>query len=172
MLPQIKRILYATDLSPDSSYVLRYAVNSTKMHGAKMVILHVMEVLPPSYKALVEPYLDHDMLRRVSDEKNFYARNAIEKSIQKVQEKEVKQDFNIHEIVDTIELAEGFPADVILKKADELNCDAIIMGMHGKGFLKHSYFGSNCKRVLRRARKPVFIIPLPENESEANFDDE
>ncbi len=30
--------------------------------------------------------------------------------------------------VESTELCEGFPAEMILRKADELNCDAIIMG--------------------------------------------
>jgi hypothetical protein len=28
------------------------------------------------------------------------------------------------------------------------------------------------KRVLRRSRKPVFIIPLPKGETETSFDDD
>ena len=42
---------------------------------------------------------------------------------------------------------------------------------HGKGFLRHSYFGSTAKKVLRRVRKPVFIIPLPEGETDVTFYD-
>ena len=67
-------------------------------------------------------------------------------------------------IFDSFEVVEGYPADEILKKADEFHCDTIIMGVHSKGFLKHSYFGSTSKKVLRRARKPVYIIPLPEKK--------
>jgi hypothetical protein len=42
MLPQIKRILYATDLSDNSAFVFRYAINSAKHHDAGMTILHVL----------------------------------------------------------------------------------------------------------------------------------
>jgi nucleotide-binding universal stress UspA family protein len=48
--------------------------------------------------------------------------------------------------------------------ADELNCDMIIMGTHAKGFIAHTFLGSTAKRVLRRTRKPVFIIPMPKGE--------
>ena len=43
MIPQIKRILYATDLSDNSAYVFRYAINSAKKHDAGIIILHVLE---------------------------------------------------------------------------------------------------------------------------------
>jgi nucleotide-binding universal stress UspA family protein len=42
----------------------------------------------------------------------------------------------------------------------------IILGNHGKGFLKQIFLGSVSRGVLDRTRKPVFIIPLP-LESEA-----
>ena len=74
-------------------------------------------------------------------------------------------------IVDSIEVVQGYPADEILEKADELNCDVIFMGTHGKGFLKHSYFGSAAKKVLRRTRKPVFIVPLPEGKTDITIPD-
>jgi nucleotide-binding universal stress UspA family protein len=73
--------------------------------------------------------------------------------------------------VKSIEVCEGFPAEVILSKADKLNCDAIVMGTHGKGIIANTFLGSTSKRVLRRTRKPVFIIPLPKGELDITFHD-
>jgi nucleotide-binding universal stress UspA family protein len=55
---------------------------------------------------------------------------------------------------------------MILRKADELNCDAIVLGTHGKGFIRNTFLGSTSKKVLRRTRKPVFVIPLPKEETD------
>jgi len=63
--------------------------------------------------------------------------------------------------VTEIEVKEGYPAEVILRTAEDENCDVIIMGSHGKGILTHTFLGSVAERVLRRSRKPVFIIPFP-----------
>jgi nucleotide-binding universal stress UspA family protein len=41
----------------------------------------------------------------------------------------------------------------------------IILGTHGKGFLKQTFLGSVARSVLDRAKKPVFIIPLPHEEN-------
>jgi hypothetical protein len=43
MIPKIKNILYATDLSKNSAYAFRYAINSAEHHGANIHILHVWE---------------------------------------------------------------------------------------------------------------------------------
>src|SRR4030067_1568306 len=46
MIPQIKKILFATDLSKNSAYAFYYAVHMAKRDEAKIVILHAVEPLP------------------------------------------------------------------------------------------------------------------------------
>ena len=46
MTPQIKKILYATDLSKNSSYAFLYAIDMAKKHDARIVILHAVEPIP------------------------------------------------------------------------------------------------------------------------------
>jgi len=43
------------------------------------------------------------------------------------------------------------------------------MGTHGKGIMRHAFLGSVTKKVLRRVRKPVFIIPLQKGEKDITF---
>ena len=52
MIPQIKKILYATDLSKNSSYAFLYATDMAKRHDATIVILHALE----SFPAYVDAY--------------------------------------------------------------------------------------------------------------------
>jgi nucleotide-binding universal stress UspA family protein len=54
--------------------------------------------------------------------------------------------------------------DEILNTADREECDVIVLGTHGKGWLKHTFLGSVAGSVLERTRKPVFIIPLPSGQ--------
>ena len=46
MIPHIKKILYATDLSKNSSYAFFYAIDIAKKHDARIVILHAIEPIP------------------------------------------------------------------------------------------------------------------------------
>jgi nucleotide-binding universal stress UspA family protein len=72
------------------------------------------------------------------------------------------------ELVSKILVPVGHPVEEILKVADDEGCDAIVLGTHGKGFLKQTFLGSVASSVLHRTRKPVFIVPLPSEKT--NFD--
>ena len=63
----------------------------------------------------------------------------------------------------------GHPVEEILKTADDEGCDAIILGTHGKGFLKQTFLGSVAGSVLERSRKPVFVIPLPSGKTNIDW---
>ena len=54
MLPAIKTILYATDLSQGSPYIFRYALTLARQHQAKIVVVHAIEPLTPFGQSLVE----------------------------------------------------------------------------------------------------------------------
>jgi nucleotide-binding universal stress UspA family protein len=172
MIPKIKKILYATDLSPNSGYVLRYAINSAKHHGAKLVVLHAIEDLPATAKTLVEPYLNPEISKKMFEEKVEYAQKRILDRLKKVCKKELNSSPISEGIFESIEVVEGYPADEILNKADQFDCDVIIMGTHSKGILEHAYFGSTSKKVLRRVRKPVFVIPVPKGKTDITVNEE
>ena len=136
MTQDIKRILYATDLSDNSAYAFGYAVNLAKKYDAEIIVLHV-----------IDKFMD------ISVE----IKNRLKKSI----DSKGADDPESAGKVASIEISHGYPADEIIKLADDLHCDLIVMGTHGKGIVSQAFFGSVAKRVLRRVRKPVFIIPLP-----------
>jgi len=171
MIPEIRKILYATDLSANSAYAFRYAINSAKHHDAQLVILHVLEQLSSGARALVGAYIGEEEQEKTLKENITFTMDRIKKRLKTFCETELKGDPDCADRVESIEVCEGFPAEEILKKANELSCDAIIMGTHGKGIIRHAFLGNTTKRVLRRVRKPVFIIPLPEGETDITFHD-
>ena len=116
-------------------------------------------------------YLDDDETEQIAEEKIAYAKELILKRLQTLCKKELNSDPEAEDVIESIEVVGGYPADEILSKADEFNCDVIFMGTHGKGFLKHAYFGSTSKKVLRRTQKPVFIVPLPLGDTDITFHD-
>ena len=171
MIPEIKKILYATDLSENSAYAFRYAINSALKHDAGIIILHVFELGSATKQSVLNLYLDDDTREETFNENVSHAIDRIRKRLQGICDKEFNGDIKYADSVESIEVCEGFPAEEILKKADEFDCDAIVMGTHGKGLISHAFLGSISKRVLRRTRKPVFIIPLPKGESDITFHD-
>jgi nucleotide-binding universal stress UspA family protein len=58
----------------------------------------------------------------------------------------------------------GHPADEILTQAEKRNCDLIVMGTQGHGILEDALLGSTARRVVRRSKKPVLVVRLPEED--------
>ena len=172
MIPKIQRLLYATDLSPNSAYAFRYAINSAMKHDAKIIILHVFESPSPAVRVQMEFYLDNEQRIKIFDERVNCTLDRIKKRLSAFSDKELKDYPKAEDRIESIQVCEGFPADLILEKADELKCDAIVMGTHGKGIIANAFLGSIAKRVLRRTRKPVFIIPLPRGETDITVHDD
>ena len=166
MIPQIKKILYATDLSKNSSYAFLYATDMAKRHDANIVILHAVESVPA--------YI------------NAYA--GITVNIEQRQRGEIAEDIKRHlqefckkteaqigppcvALVSKILVPRGHPPEEILNAANEEGCDVIVLGTHGKGFLAHTFLGSVSSAVLHRTRKPVFIIPLPSEKAGTDWNE-
>lgn len=166
MIPKIQNVLYATDLSKNSAYAFRYAVNTARKHDAKIQILHVIEPISPQAKAHVLMFIDEEKLDQLHQDVKENLRRRIEERLKQFAERELKDDPETLKRVVGIHLVEGDPATQILNKTDELGCDTIIMGTHGKGAISHAFLGSVSEKVLRRIRKPVYIIPLPEGETD------
>jgi nucleotide-binding universal stress UspA family protein len=78
MIPQIKRILCTTDLSDNSAYVFRYGINSAKKHDAGIIILHVLEPLSATTRALTQSYLNEEQETKISAEKIAYAKDRVQ----------------------------------------------------------------------------------------------
>ncbi len=56
-----------------------------------------------------------------------------------------------------IEIKIGTPAKDIVQKGEEENVDLILIGSHGKGFIKRILLGSTTFDVIRLSKKPVLV---------------
>jgi len=156
MIPQIKKILFATDLSKNSAYAFYYAVHMAKRDNAEIVILHAVEPLPP-------------MLISFKDFEQKVAKDRWEETVKKFKERiqdisakvDARTGISSVDLISNILIRLGHPVEEILKAVDEEGCDVIVLGTHGKGFLEQTFLGSVSSSILHRTRKPVFIVPLP-----------
>lgn len=165
MIPKIKKILYATDLSKNSSYAFLYAIDMAKKHDAKIIILHAVEPTPAYaevYGAMTDEFKKKQLEEMIE---------SMKKHLQGFCNKaEAQIGSPCVELVSKILVPVGHPPETILNAADEEGCDSIVLGTHGKGFLSHTFLGSVSKAVLHRTRKPVFIIPLPSEKTALDWD--
>jgi nucleotide-binding universal stress UspA family protein len=118
MIPQIKKILYATDLSKNSSYAFLFATDIARRHDAKIVILHVFEPTP----AYVEVYSDmtDEMKRKQREETLKELKKHLQGFCRKV---EAQIGPPCIELVSKILVSVGHPPEEILNTANEEGCD-------------------------------------------------
>ena len=156
MIPEIKKILFPTDLSKNSAYAYYYAVHMARRDEAKIVILHAVEPIPRMLVSF------EDFEHRVAKDR---WEDTVKKFKERIQDISVKVDartgISSVDLISNILVRLGHPVEEILKAVDEEACDVIVLGTHGKGFLEQTLLGSVSNSVLVRTRKPVFIVPLP-----------
>ena len=165
MIPQIKKILYGTDLTKNSSYAFYFATDLARTYNARIIILHSFEPIPPSL--YVDPAFNDffEVFRREQNQKEIDVAK-IKDLLQKFcQNTESRIGVPCVDLVSEVIVKEGYPVEEILNTADTKGCDVIVLGSHGKGWLKQAFLGSTASSVLERTRKPVYIIPLPSKRS-------
>ncbi len=156
MISQIKKILFATDLSKNSAYAFYHAIHMAKRDEAKIILLHAIEPFPDMLVAF------EDFVDKVAKDRSEDAAKKIRDRLQEFSEKvDAQMGISSVEFVSKTLIRAGDPVEEILKAADEEGCDVIVVGAHGKGFLEQTLLGSVSNSVLLRTRKPVFVVPLP-----------
>jgi len=165
MTLEIKKILYGTDLSKNSSFAFFYATDMARRHNAKIVMLHAIEPIP-AYAAAYTGITD-ELKRKQQEETVEEIRTRLGDFCRKAEAEIGPPCFDL---VSKILVPRGHPPEEILNAADKEGCDMIVLGTHGKGFLAHTFLGSVSSAVLNRTQKPVFIIPLPSEKTTLDWD--
>ena len=142
MLP-IHTVLHPTDFTVHSDYAFQMACALARDYEAKLVILHVhpMPAVPVGNGGLLPVPLD-------------VPRERLHAELQEVSPPDPRI------AVERI-LVEGDPAFEILRAADTLNADLIVMGTHGRGGLSRMLMGSVADTVTRKAGCPVLTVRTP-----------
>ena len=171
----VKKILYATDLSENARYAFAYAVSLADLYKASITFIHVLSEIPDLLDKNVIGYISEERWEEIKSQNVDEAREAIiGKRRDHLAIKDALHQFseNVKEshegkgfVTDDIVVVRGNPVEQILKQADEKNCDLIVMGTHGQGTLADVMMGSTARRVLRRSKKPVLVVRLPEEKS-------
>lgn len=167
---KIKKILYATDLSANARYAFAYAVSLANLYGATILILHVLTEIP-NLDSAIQAYIDADKWNEIKERNlkeikdtlagkkrgNVAIREALDQFYEDV--KNLSQEpFEADEIM----VKRGNAVDIILEQSIKRDCDLIVMGTYGHGILSNVMMGSTTTKVLRRSKKPVLVVRLPE----------
>lgn len=164
MKPTVTHILFTTDLSKNSTYALTHAASMAKVTGAKLHVLHVVEPLSEDARVTIQMFMQDDASRKKAmGTRHEYAKAVLAERQKNFWAALPEEDKEVREQVESIEIVDGHPAEVILRRAKELQCDLIVLGAHDHGF-SHTFLGTVAKRVLRRADIPTLVVPYKADE--------
>ena len=170
----VKKILYATDLSESARYAFAYAVSLADLYHAAITMIHVLPEVPDILDKNIIGYISADRWEEIKSQNvdeakealigkrrdHLAIRDALHQFSENVKESHEGKGF----VTDDIVVVRGNPVEQILTQAEEKNCDLIVMGTHGHGTLADVMIGSTARRVLRRSTKPVLVVRLPKEE--------
>jgi nucleotide-binding universal stress UspA family protein len=142
---EIKRILAPTDFSELATRSLEYAVELAKRTGAELVVMYADPFRPP-------PHFTSDQMDDLvaSLDRN---RAAAKRELELYTERTVGAGVLRRTIV-----VEDTPASAIVKTAEELDVDVIVMGTHGRGGFNRFLLGSVSERVLHETSRPLLTV--------------
>jgi nucleotide-binding universal stress UspA family protein len=166
---QVKKILFATDLSESARYAFAYAISLANCYGAGLVILHVLTEMPSldasigyhigesEWKKIKAARMQEARQKLIGKKRDDLAiRDALAKFCENAQECLANRDVRDETIVER-----GDPANHILYYAAAKRCDLIVMGRHGHGGIAEAVMGSTAKRVLKKSNIPVLVVRSP-----------
>jgi nucleotide-binding universal stress UspA family protein len=166
---QVKKILYATDLSETAFHAFSYAVSLADLYGAGITILHVLTEFPG--EEFILNMIDTGTWKEIKMRHYSKAQDKlIDKKRAHIAIKEILQAFSEEAnadaqdqtfVTDDVLVKSGVPAEMIVQTAKEQNCDLIVMGTHGQGVIAGVLIGSTAKWVVRQSAIPVLVIRLP-----------
>jgi nucleotide-binding universal stress UspA family protein len=162
MIPEIKKILYVTDLSENARHAFGYAASIANRYGGQITILHVLEDLPPSANLYVTTALGKDRWQEIQKENEQEVLDILRTRLKKFCDDMSNELPDCPFIVDEIIVKQGNPVEEILSESKAPEYDMVIMGTHGHGILGSGLMGSTSRKVVRRSKKPVLVVRLPE----------
>jgi nucleotide-binding universal stress UspA family protein len=153
----IKSVLCPVDFSEFSRHALARAVAIAKGHGASVLALHVVPIVPPAFISHLEANepaplgLARGERERLLGELNLFVAGEGEAGVP------IATD-----VVDTPSVH-----GEILAQAARVHADLIVMGTHGRSGFERLLLGSVTEKVLRTARQPVLTVGAPSGDTAA-----
>jgi glycine betaine transporter len=144
---ELNNLLVPLDFSPISEGVFKAALELVRGDDAALILLHAIDPALVDFAAAL----------------GFESREKIVEMMRARAETELaalKDRAATKVDVQTI-VSEGIPFIEILRKAEDFQVDAILMGKYGtRGHIEKLLFGTTAERVTRGTLRAVIVIPV------------
>ena len=142
-----QRFLVPVDFSEDANQAVKYAIDLASKLGARMTLLHVIQLLPlgSGDMGVIVPYTYfQDLEADITSRMQAYLERVTAAGLE-----------------GEIAVVRGVPFQEILETAKMQQVDLIIMGTQGRTGLQHVLMGSVAEKVVRLAPCPVLVVRQP-----------
>lgn len=143
-LPSYQTILFATDGSDSAAVAERHALALALRTGARLEALYVIDRYVISQLAIYA--------NEVLDELENDGRQALDGLTERA--RQVGLEVGTH-------LVEGRAGPTIIREAEQLGADLVVVGSHGQGALADIILGSVSLYVVHHSHIPVCIVRPP-----------
>lgn len=148
---EFKNILVATDFSESAKQALELGIYLAQKHQASLTLLHTFEAPIQVYDGMYAlPMVDFITPVREAAEKQ------LDETLKELR-KQVPEAKGV--------LASGVAWQEILRTAEEIRADVIVMGTHGHRGLVHALLGSVAEKTVRMSPVPVLTVRAHERKS-------
>ncbi len=158
MVADIRKILFATDITPAAKFAARYACAIGNKFNAKVWAVHVVPDLLAEYSAgagftMKDPVRQEEFNRDAVEN----AEQVLKERIRTTSEKVVQEIEFCPLSKDRIFVKTGDPVEQIIKTAEQGDFDLIIMGTHGDQGIEDILLGSTAQGVIHASKIPVLV---------------
>lgn len=159
MIPEVKKILYASDIEKGARPAFRAALSLCGHYHAQITYLHVLENEHQDNMAL-QSLLKDEGMREMYENSLGDLKTKLEARIDRFFKEEVEEiDMLKEEQISSI-IREGKPWKAIVDAADEIEADVIVMGTRPHSGIGQMLVGSTATKVMQNSKRPVLIVPL------------
>jgi len=139
-------ILVGIDFSDSTQKIIDEATMLARVFDAKLWLLHVAEPDPAFVGYESDPAVMRDAVA-----KRYHAEH---RELQEISRSVRSDQYDCVAL-----LVQGPTVDTLLREAERVSADMIVIGSHGKGVLKRLLIGSTSEGVLHRSEIPLHIVP-------------
>ena len=161
MIIDVKKILFATDLSETARHAVKYACSIGNKYGAQVHAVHIVPDVLDEYSSGtgidLSGLIDQTKKSELNQKNIEIATSAIHERMKTTSQKVLEEIPHCPLSEERIIVKAGNPVDEIVKIAKEQNFDLIIMGTHGHGELEELMVGSTASGVILKSKVPVLV---------------
>lgn len=156
----LSSILYATDLGLYAPYVLQHALALAKAFQSDLYVVHAVEPMGLFAESVLQTYLDEKTLQELRSKGLTTVMASIEQRVLEGFRDEMGEAQQDMQIVRSVRVVQGDPAQVILDEARKLGVDLLVVGSHSHGAAHDIPLGRTAARLLQLSETPVYMVPM------------